>query len=350
MSAAVSSEMIYRRSTDLGGLHPDARATLDALSTAPSRHVELDSRPPLGAYNGSIQDVVFAFESTLNAIDDFRSKKPWVSNDEHWDRHYAQACERLLYTLLEHVDTCTDILRCLLPGDADFRKHAVVRAWDKNVRFYRSRVGAIVNAIKHSQRRLRGIVMYDDTVTVPGYYVEMVGVTGPENEATAHPDPVIHRDGNTAISTHRDLRFHFAHLYLVGHYLSNALSGVTALTTDSARKSKSTVDPRLFDVAKRISDLPAYFFPDEAAESIPAVGAGEDSSGTRSIWVEYPSGRVRPSTLVVPRFSISFTGDGAARSFKIPYAPLGVQRTIVGINDPCPCGSGMKYKKCHGSS
>ena len=22
----------------------------------------------------------------------------------------------------------------------------------------------------------------------------------------------------------------------------------------------------------------------------------------------------------------------------------------VGRNDPCPCGSGKKYKKCHGSS
>jgi uncharacterized protein YecA (UPF0149 family) len=25
------------------------------------------------------------------------------------------------------------------------------------------------------------------------------------------------------------------------------------------------------------------------------------------------------------------------------------QGPIVGRNDPCPCGSGKKYKKCHGA-
>ena len=32
----------------------------------------------------------------------------------------------------------------------------------------------------------------------------------------------------------------------------------------------------------------------------------------------------------------------------------GVQQVVrgekVGRNDPCPCGSGKKYKKCHGAS
>ena len=34
-------------------------------------------------------------------------------------------------------------------------------------------------------------------------------------------------------------------------------------------------------------------------------------------------------------------------------APVQVQQRIVydkvGRNDPCPCGSGKKYKKCHGA-
>ncbi|HDL19452.1 MAG TPA: zinc chelation protein SecC [Bacteroidetes bacterium] len=29
-----------------------------------------------------------------------------------------------------------------------------------------------------------------------------------------------------------------------------------------------------------------------------------------------------------------------------PPAPLTVEK--VGRNDPCPCGSGLKYKQCHG--
>jgi preprotein translocase subunit SecA len=31
-----------------------------------------------------------------------------------------------------------------------------------------------------------------------------------------------------------------------------------------------------------------------------------------------------------------------------PAQPLPVARKI-GRNDPCPCGSGKKYKKCHGA-
>ena len=34
-------------------------------------------------------------------------------------------------------------------------------------------------------------------------------------------------------------------------------------------------------------------------------------------------------------------------------APVAVQQRVVyekvGRNDPCPCGSGKKYKKCHGA-
>ncbi len=29
-------------------------------------------------------------------------------------------------------------------------------------------------------------------------------------------------------------------------------------------------------------------------------------------------------------------------------APIKRERPKVGRNDPCPCGSGKKYKKCHG--
>jgi preprotein translocase subunit SecA len=36
------------------------------------------------------------------------------------------------------------------------------------------------------------------------------------------------------------------------------------------------------------------------------------------------------------------SGDGAVT------APVKRERPKVGRNDPCPCGSGKKYKKCHG--
>ncbi|MFI5202517.1 MAG: SEC-C metal-binding domain-containing protein, partial [Candidatus Kapaibacterium sp.] len=47
----------------------------------------------------------------------------------------------------------------------------------------------------------------------------------------------------------------------------------------------------------------------------------------------------------------SFHGNGAAEG-EIP-PPKPVPQTVrvgpkVGRNDPCPCGSGKKYKNCHG--
>ncbi|HNX72513.1 SEC-C metal-binding domain-containing protein, partial [Rivihabitans pingtungensis] len=47
-------------------------------------------------------------------------------------------------------------------------------------------------------------------------------------------------------------------------------------------------------------------------------------------------------------------GDGAAElssdDDSNPFAPeaLAAQGLRVGRNDPCPCGSGKKYKQCHG--
>jgi preprotein translocase subunit SecA len=39
---------------------------------------------------------------------------------------------------------------------------------------------------------------------------------------------------------------------------------------------------------------------------------------------------------------------GAAQPLRRPAAERGVPK--VGRNDPCPCGSGKKYKKCHGGA
>ena len=43
---------------------------------------------------------------------------------------------------------------------------------------------------------------------------------------------------------------------------------------------------------------------------------------------------------------------GAARPRRAPRRVQVQQRVVydkVGRNDPCPCGSGKKYKKCHGA-
>ena len=40
------------------------------------------------------------------------------------------------------------------------------------------------------------------------------------------------------------------------------------------------------------------------------------------------------------------TGTGAATKTEVKKAPIRNKATKVGPNDPCPCGSGKKYKKC----
>jgi len=49
----------------------------------------------------------------------------------------------------------------------------------------------------------------------------------------------------------------------------------------------------------------------------------------------------------------TFGGGGGAAGAAPPQAPAGAKPAArsgprVGRNDPCPCGSGKKYKKCHG--
>jgi uncharacterized protein YecA (UPF0149 family) len=33
-----------------------------------------------------------------------------------------------------------------------------------------------------------------------------------------------------------------------------------------------------------------------------------------------------------------------------PAPPQNIDWSSVGRNDPCPCGSGKKFKKCHGAN
>jgi preprotein translocase subunit SecA len=74
-----------------------------------------------------------------------------------------------------------------------------------------------------------------------------------------------------------------------------------------------------------------------------------------------------PGAETVPAFAAARTGAAASVTDEpIPSGPGGprpartggddVIKTVkreepkVGRNDPCPCGSGKKYKKCHGAA
>ena len=48
--------------------------------------------------------------------------------------------------------------------------------------------------------------------------------------------------------------------------------------------------------------------------------------------------------------SIAESADAAESDSSVPEKPQTIVRNTpkVGRNDPCPCGSGKKYKQCHG--
>jgi preprotein translocase subunit SecA len=56
-----------------------------------------------------------------------------------------------------------------------------------------------------------------------------------------------------------------------------------------------------------------------------------------------------PKSHPVARKDPAVVGAGSVRSLATPAAPLLGDLSNIGRNDPCPCGSGKKFKKCHGA-
>jgi preprotein translocase subunit SecA len=56
-----------------------------------------------------------------------------------------------------------------------------------------------------------------------------------------------------------------------------------------------------------------------------------------------------PSRRAVRKPEPTVVGAGTTRTLT-QQAPANVDWSHVGRNDPCPCGSGKKYKKCHGAT
>lgn len=318
--------MIRRSSNEPGGLRPHAVETLFKASSSGSRHVALDLRPPRAAYHSSVKEVAIAFDETIAGINETVNNRTWEHNKESWADQYTRPYETLLYTLFEHLDYCRNILKCFVATDESFKNDPRVRAYDKSIERYRTHLGIVVNSMKHRQRRVRGIVIYDDAVSVPGYFLEMGGTMGPNNHPVILADPQIHRESNCAFSSHRDLRYHFANFYLVGRALARTVEDLVSTEDECALITDDDTDNLLFSVARRIADLPTIFYRDEVNKSIPALGASEDDAGGRTIWTEYPSNRLRPTPVKRGRITVSFMGDGMTDTFKIPYMGNGVQK------------------------
>jgi preprotein translocase subunit SecA len=89
---------------------------------------------------------------------------------------------------------------------------------------------------------------------------------------------------------------------------------------------------------------------EDVTPDVPQAAAGGNGDGQRNatdavldIGPEQP-----PKRDVVTRRDPVVVGAGRTRSVNAATQPANVDWTNVGRNDPCPCGSGKKFKKCHG--
>jgi preprotein translocase subunit SecA len=57
-----------------------------------------------------------------------------------------------------------------------------------------------------------------------------------------------------------------------------------------------------------------------------------------------------PKSGVVARKDPMVVGAGRPRSLDPTERAASADWSNVGRNDPCPCGSGKKFKKCHGAT
>jgi preprotein translocase subunit SecA len=91
--------------------------------------------------------------------------------------------------------------------------------------------------------------------------------------------------------------------------------------------------------------------PPQVTRRYNAMGILEDvpAEGTNAAMDVGPA--EQPSTKPIEaRRDPTIVGAGKPRSLSGDKAPADTDWTTVGRNDPCPCGSGKKFKKCHGAA
>jgi len=95
---------------------------------------------------------------------------------------------------------------------------------------------------------------------------------------------------------------------------------------------------------------------EDIPEEVIATSNGGDGEGLGTDAVvdiappEPPEPTKGPKPVAKARKDPVIIGAGRTRSLNATPVPANIDWSTVGRNDPCPCGSGKKFKKCHGSA
>jgi preprotein translocase subunit SecA len=109
--------------------------------------------------------------------------------------------------------------------------------------------------------------------------------------------------------------------------------------TDHIRQN---VARRIFHVTLTQTPPPAP--PQNTQES----GPGETPAGNGATSTAAPAAK-KAAAKATARATASAGGPAASDNAPAPISQTGRPTGNVGRNDQCPCGSGRKYKKCHGA-
>jgi preprotein translocase subunit SecA len=92
---------------------------------------------------------------------------------------------------------------------------------------------------------------------------------------------------------------------------------------------------RRYNALGILEDVPAGEPEPQKSEPAPAADASQGSP---------------PASAPAPRQQPTVVGAGRARTLGDTTSSANIDWSKVGRNDPCPCGSGRKFKKCHGAT
>jgi hypothetical protein len=321
--------IIRRKSTQNGRLMPEAYEALSSklegvpLSNMNYGHRSISRlRHPLGIYSVSLSSVLDSLLDVLDELDHLRSERPFLDTSKYgWDTELVAKQERFLRYLMDHMDDCVSVLMCFFGDKENFHNDEHVKIYSKSIEPYRSHIGRIVNHVKHQQGRLRFLAFLSAQEIFPGYFVE-----GIDSDGAPGPALQIHkkfRNADTAFSFARDLRYHLFNIYLVSHYLAEAISAIVR-SAKVAMNSSESPDDKIAEIAWRICSLPLIFFPDEVSLSVPSVEIKNFQDDETELVLYYPDEQVQAES--PPKETtvyLSLRGDGVTQTFRLPYYQIG---------------------------
>ncbi|MBX3062312.1 MAG: hypothetical protein KF726_05015 [Anaerolineae bacterium] len=291
-------------------------------------NAERGFRQPLGIYNLSLSRILESFREVLDELDNVLKLKEFeLEPPIQWAKKLVRRQEDLVDALMRHFDDCFNLLRCFYPlthqkleeDEKQVKRLPDVRAVMDTIKPYRDHISNIMNHMKHHQGALRGVVIFNEKMAIPGYFVERVAYDHSIQEEVIEPHPSVHppfRGQATAFSFFRDLRYKFWLLYAVSEDLADVIEKISSPTPSVIQIVEDT---HVIEIAERISKMPLWIYEDEALQDFPYVGIARGTEVT-ILLLEYPSQRtILPARQGADKVLTGWLGDGTTRSFKPPY-------------------------------